>query len=102
MRHLKQIRQDSRRLEGFECVLDHVGILRDYSDEIEGVGFGEEREIGGGDFGLGESGSPGDGAESCVGILQVGSCVAFKGRHCVHVERVVVDSVVYISSYKVD
>jgi hypothetical protein len=37
-----------------------------------------------------------------VGILQVGSCVAFKGRHCVHVERVVVDSVVYISSYKVD
>ena len=92
MRHLEQIRQDRRRLQRLQRVVHDVWVLRYHTDEVDGVRFGEEGEVGGGDFFGGESGPTGYGAESGVGVLQVGAGVAFEGGHGVHVEVVVVDS----------
>ena len=92
MRHLEQIRQDRRRLQRLQRVVHDVWVLRYHTDEVDGVRFGEEGEVGGGDFFGGESGPTGYGAESGVGVLQVGASVAFEGGHGVHVEVVVVDS----------
>lgn len=92
MRHLEQIHQDCRWFQSLESILDYVGVLGDYADKVDGVGFGEEGEVCGGDFGLAECGFAGDGAETCMCVLQVGTGVTFEGGHDVDIEGIVVDS----------
>ncbi len=95
VRHLKQVRQYCRWLKRLQGVLNHVWILGDDADEVLGVRFGEQGEVGGGDFGGCEVCSAGDGAETGVRVLEVGSCIAFEGCHGVHVEVIVVDPITF-------
>lgn len=92
MRHLEQVSQDSRWLKGLERVLYDIGILRDNTDKIHSMRFGEQGEIGGGEFGSGEVDFAGDGAETGVGVLEVWASVALEGCHGLDVEGIVVDS----------
>lgn len=93
MRHLEQICQDSGRLQCLESVLHDIGVLGDDADEVKCVRFGEEREVGGGDFLSAESCLTGDGAETGMCVLEVWTGVAFEGGHDIDVESVIVDSV---------
>lgn len=96
MRHLEQIRQDGSGLFRLQRVLYYVRILRDDADQVDGLRLGEEREVCARDVRGAEGCLTGDGAQTGVCVLEVGSGVAFEGGHYVDVEGVVVDSVVII------
>lgn len=46
--HLEEVGEDSGRFLGLQGVGYDIGVLREYANEVERVGFGEEREVGGG------------------------------------------------------
>ena len=71
--------------------------MRDDADEVDGLWFDKQREVGAGDVFGREGGAAGDGAKSGVGVLEVGTCIAFKGCHDIQIEGVVVDSI-YVST----
>jgi hypothetical protein len=93
MRHLKQVDDDSGRLESLDGIEDDVWVLGEVSDEGDGVLFREEREVCSGEVFGGEACFAGDGAEAGVGVLEVRAGVAFEGRHCIHIEGIIIDSV---------
>lgn len=95
--HLEQVRQDCSGLQRLQRVLHDVWILRDDTEEIVGMGFREEGEVGRKEFFVGERDSAGDGAEPGMGVLEIGPRVALEGGHGIHIELVVVDSDANIS-----
>lgn len=92
MRHAEEVGDDRGWLERLGRVEEHVGPLREEADEVDGVRLGEEGEVGGVEFGEVHGGFADDGAEAGVGVLEVGSRVAFEGGHGVEVEVVAVNT----------
>lgn len=90
--HLEQISQDCSGLQRLQRVLHDVWILRDDTEEIVGMGFREEGEVGRKEFFVRERDSAGDGAESGMGVLEIRPSVALEGGHGIHIELVVIDT----------
>ena len=92
VRHPEQVRENGGWFKGAGGVEEHVGPLGEEADEVDGVRLGEEVEVCFAEGGGVEAGFAGYGAEAGVGVLEVGTCVAFEGGHGVEVEVVAVDT----------
>lgn len=95
MGHLEQVGENGGGFEGAGGLEEDVGPLGEVADKVDGVGLGEEVDVGVAELRRVEVGFAGDGAEAGVGVLQVGTCIAFEGGHGVEVEVVAVDTVRY-------
>lgn len=90
---MEEVGEYGGRFECFEGILEDVGLLGEYVDDVDSVSFGEKGEIGGGDGFVGEFGVVFDGVEMSVGVLEVWVGIVFEGGYGVYVEVVVVDVV---------
>lgn len=96
MRHPEQVGEDGGRFQGAGGVDEHIGPLGQQADEVDSVRLSEEVEIGVVEFVGVQAGFAGDGAETGVGVLEVGACVAFERGHGVQVEVVSVDTITHV------
>lgn len=92
MRHLEQVGEDGGGLEGAGSLEKDVRPLGEVTDKVDGVGLGEEVDVGVTELRGVEAGFASDGAEAGVGVLQIWACVAFEGSHGVEIEVVAVDA----------
>lgn len=92
--HLKEVCQDSSGLQCLEGVLDDIGPLAEKSDEVRSVLLSQKAEVGSCQVIIGKLSSSADRAQTSMGVLKVRASIALERCHDVHIELVVVDSIV--------
>ena len=97
VRQLEQVSEHGGGLEGLERVLDDVGPAGHVAAEVDGAGLGKEGQVGGGELLVRNTSLAPDGVETGVGVLQVRAGVTLERGHGLHVEGVVVDSVMVMT-----
>lgn len=94
MRHLVQVREHGDGFLRADRVKEDVWPLGEGASEVHGMSLVQKGEVGGEQVGRRDGGFADDGAETCMGVLQVRTCVALEAGHLVAVVLVVVDSVI--------